>query len=123
MASGRLISVVDDDQSVRESLPDLLRALGFRAHAFASAEEFLTSKLLDETHMLVLDVAMPRLSGPALQQELARRGRRIPVVFLTAQRDDDLRRELIAAGAADVLFKPATETELLEAVMAALRPP
>jgi len=116
----RLIAVVDDDESTRESLPDLLRELGFSAQAFASGEEFLASALLGQTRVLLLDVAMPSMSGPALQRELTRRGHTIPIVFITAQPDDALRRRLIQAGAVAVLFKPFTEPVLLGAVTAAL---
>ena len=120
MASRSLISVVDDDESVRESLPDLLRELGFNAEAFSSAEDFLASALLRQTRLLLLDVAMPSMSGPALQQELTRRGHMIPIVFITAQQDESTRRQLLESGAVDVLYKPFAESALLEAVMAAL---
>src|SRR5688572_16923111 len=123
MASRWLVSVVDDDESVRESLPDLLRELGFSAQAFASAEDFLASELLDQTRLLVLDIAMPCMNGPALQQELARRPGRIPIVFITAQPDARLRRQLLEAGAVDVLYKPFTEAALLGAVTTALQSP
>jgi FixJ family two-component response regulator len=121
MAIGPLVSVVDDDESVRESLPDLLKELGFSVQAFASAEAFLASKYLDETRCLLLDIAMPGMSGPALQQELACRQRRIPIVFITANADDNLRPRLLEKGAVDCLFKPFTESALLEAVTTALR--
>jgi FixJ family two-component response regulator len=114
------ISVVDDDVSVRESLPELLRELGFRACALASAEEFLASTMLDQTRMLVVDVVMPGMGGPELQRELARRQITIPIVFITAQPDDGLRRRLMETGAVDVLFKPFTESALLRAVTAAM---
>lgn len=119
----RLISVVDDDESMRESLPDLLRQLGFSAQAFASGERFLASALRSQTRVLLLDVAMPNMSGPALQQELAGRGGRIPIVFITAQPDEALRRRLLEAGAVAVLFKPFTESALMEAISAALGTP
>ncbi len=121
MAARWLVAVVDDDESVRESLPDLLREFGFNVEAFASAEDFLGSAVLDQTRLLVLDIAMPRMTGPALQQELARRQRRIPIVFITAQPHETLRRQLLEAGAIDVLFKPFSETALLNAVTAAVR--
>ena len=121
MAPGRLVSVVDDDESVRESLPDLLRELGFSAHAFASAEEFLASALLGQTRALVLDVALPHMSGPALQRELAHRGITIPIVFITAQQDDGIRQQLLAAGAVDVLIKPFSDSALFESLTVALR--
>jgi FixJ family two-component response regulator len=119
--SRSLVSIVDDDESVRESLPDLLSEFGFAARAFASAEEFLASDLLDQTKCLVLDVAMPGMSGPALQQELSRRRRRIPIVFITAHGDENIRPKVLEAGAIECLFKPFSETALLDAVTAALR--
>ncbi len=121
MDSRALISVVDDDQSVRESLPLLLRACGFAAHAFSSGEEFLTSNVLDQTRCLILDIAMPGMTGLDLQQELARRQREIPIVFITATRDDSLRPEALKRGAVDCLLKPFSKTALLSAVNAALR--
>jgi len=116
-----LISVVDDDESVRESLPDLLRELGFDVQAFSSAEEFLASDHLSQTKCLVLDVAMPGMTGPDLQQELARRRQEIPIVFITAHRDEITRPRLLARGAVECLFKPFSETALLDALNAALR--
>jgi FixJ family two-component response regulator len=116
-----LVSVVDDDESVRESLPDLLREFGFAARAFASAEEFLASDCIGDTDCLILDIAMPGMSGPALQIELSRRERAIPIVFITANRDESIRPRLLEAGAVDCLFKPFSETALLEALGVALR--
>jgi FixJ family two-component response regulator len=116
-----LISVVDDDESVRESLPDLLKEFGFAAQAFSSAEEFLTSNYLHDTKCLILDVAMPGLSGPDLQRELARRRREIPIVFITAHRDETVRPRLIKQGAVECLFKPFSDSDLLEALNSALR--
>jgi FixJ family two-component response regulator len=115
-----LVSVVDDDESMRESLPDLLGELGFTAEAFASAEEFLASDHVGRTRCLVLDVAMPSMSGPELQDELTRRGRVIPIVFITAQQDESIRSRVVAAGAVACLFKPFSDTALLGAVNAAL---
>ena len=115
-----LVSIVDDDESVRESLPDLLRELGFDAETFASAEEFLASDQVRRTRCLVLDVAMPRMSGPELQEELARRGRAIPIVFITGQQDESIRRRVLAAGAVACLSKPFSDTALRDAVIAAL---
>jgi FixJ family two-component response regulator len=114
------MSVVDDDQSIRESLPDLLKEFGFEARAFSSAEEFLASDCLAETRCLILDVAMPGMTGPELQRELKRRGEEIPIVFITGQKDDRVRPQLIEEGAADCLFKPFSDTALLAAVNAAL---
>jgi FixJ family two-component response regulator len=119
--SRSLVSVVDDDESVRESLPDLLREFGFAARAFASAEEFLASDCVAHTNCLILDIAMPGMGGPALQRELSRRQWAIPIVFITANRDDSIRPRLLEAGAVDCLFKPFSETALLEALSVALR--
>jgi FixJ family two-component response regulator len=116
-----LISVVDDDESVRESLPDLLREFGFEAQTFSSAEEFLASEIVAETNCLVLDVAMPGMTGPDLQRELKLREQSIPIVFITGQQDATTRPHLIAEGAVDCLFKPFEPTDLLEALNAALR--
>jgi FixJ family two-component response regulator len=115
------VSVVDDDESVRESLPDLLREFGFAAEAFSSAEAFLASDVVRETSCLLLDVAMPGMSGPELQQELIRRRRDIPIVFITAGGDASVRPRLLADGAVECLFKPLSETALLDALNAALR--
>ena len=120
-SKGSLVSVVDDDESVRESLPDLLRQLGFAAQAFSSAEAFLASEVVSETSCLILDVAMPGMSGPDLQQELMRRRQEIPIVFITANGDRALRPRLLAQGAVECLFKPFSETALLDALNAALR--
>jgi len=121
MQKPSLISVVDDSDSVRESLPDLLRHVGFEVQAFASAEEFLAANAVDATSCLVLDVGLPGMSGPDLQQELIRQGRVVPIVFITAQGDASLRPRLVARGAAACLFKPFTDTALIDAVTAALR--
>jgi FixJ family two-component response regulator len=119
--SNPMVSVVDDSDSVRESLPDLLRQVGYDVEAFASAEEFLTSDAPGATKCLILDVGLPGMSGPDLQQELRHRGSTIPIVFITALGEDgSLRQRLIANGAAAVLFKPFTDTTLLDAVKAAL---
>jgi len=117
---GPLVSVVDDDESVRESLPDLLRELGFAAQAFPSAEEFLVSDDVDRTKCLILDVAMPGMTGPDLQLELQRRGQKLPIIFITANEDDTIRPRLIAQGAVECLFKPFSDTDLLRALHAAL---
>jgi FixJ family two-component response regulator len=113
--------VVDDDESVRESLPDLLKEFGFEAQTFSSAEEFLASESVGDTSCLVLDVSMPGMTGPDLQRELTRRDQSIPIVFITARRDDAVRPRLIAAGAVDCLFKPFEPTDLLQALNTALR--
>src|SRR5579871_1881169 len=115
-----LVSVVDDDESVRESLPDLLREFGFAAQAFSSAEEFLASSCLDQTRCLILDVAMPGMTGLGLQEELIRRHQEIPIVFITATQLESVRPQVLSQGASDCLFKPFSETALLQAVTAAL---
>jgi FixJ family two-component response regulator len=121
MAKGSLVSVVDDDESVRESLPDLLRQFGFAAQAFSSAEAFLASEVVSETSCLILDVAMPGMSGPDLQEELIRRQQGIPIVFITANGDKTVRPRLLAQGAVECLVKPFSEAALLDALNAALR--
>ena len=121
MRERSLVSVVDDDESVRESLPDLLAQLGFVAQAFSSAEAFLASDVVTETSCLLLDVAMPGMSGPELQEELLRRRYAIPIVFVTATGDRTVRPRVIAQGAVECLFKPFSETALLDAINAALR--
>jgi FixJ family two-component response regulator len=116
-----LVSVVDDDDSVRESLPDLLMEFGFDVQAFSSAEEFLTSDCVGRTRCLILDIAMPGMSGPDLQRELTLRGQEIPIVFITARADEGVRPRALELGAVECLFKPFSETALLEALNAALR--
>jgi FixJ family two-component response regulator len=121
MGKPSLVSVVDDDESVRESLPDLLRQFGFAAQSFSSAEAFLASDVVNETSCLLLDIAMPGMSGPELQQELLRRRQEIPIVFITANGDKTIRSRLLAQGAVECLFKPFSEAALLDALNAALR--
>jgi FixJ family two-component response regulator len=116
-----LVSVVDDDDSIRESLPDLLRVLGFSAQTYSSAEEFLASDCIDQTDCLILDIAMPGMTGPELQRELTMRCLRIPIIFITAQRDEALRPRLINLGAVECLLKPFSEADLLEALNASFR--
>ena len=113
-----LVSIVDDDESVRESLPDLLRQFGFAAEAFSSAEAFLASDLLNETCCLILDVAMPGMSGPDLQRELKLRQKHIPIIFITASGDRSVRSRLLADGGVECLFKPFSDTALLDALTA-----
>jgi FixJ family two-component response regulator len=117
-----LVSVVDDDESLRDSLPDLVRVLGYSAQAFSSAEAFLASDYVDETRCLILDVAMPGMTGPDLQRELSRRRREIPIIFITASTDKTVRSRLLDQGAVECLFKPFSDTALLEAVNSALYP-
>ena len=121
MVTRPLITVVDDDESVRESLPDLLKEFGFEAQTFSSAEEFLESESIAGTRCLVLDVAMPGMTGPDLQRELKNRDQSIPIVFITGQRDEAIRPRLIAQGAVDCLFKPFEPNDLLQALNTALQ--
>lgn len=120
MGTSRLVSVVDDDESVRESLPDFLRQVGFAAAAFPSAEAFLASDVVSTTSCLLLDIAMPGMSGPELQQELIRRRQAIPIVYITAHGDSTIRPHLLARGAVECLSKPFSEAALLDALHAAL---
>ena len=124
MTSRPLVSVIDDDQSIRESLPDLIRELGFDAVAFASAEAFLASEAVVRSRCLVVDIAMPGMTGFDLQNELMRRSIRIPIVFITAREDEAVRARARAAqglGAVDCLTKPFSEAALVEALDAALQ--
>jgi FixJ family two-component response regulator len=116
-----LVSVVDDDESVRESLPFLLEELGYAPRAFSSAEEFLASDVVSQTACLILDVMMPGMTGPELQTELKLRGHDIPIVFITANRDNSLRRGVLAQGAVECLHKPFSDTALCNALQSALR--
>jgi FixJ family two-component response regulator len=120
MARRPLVALVDDDDSVRESLPDLLRELGYTVSAFASAEDFLASNSLPTTRCLILDVAMPGLSGPDLHLELISRGHSIPTIFITARTDESLRHKLLRQGAVACLFKPFSDPALRAALDAAL---
>jgi FixJ family two-component response regulator len=121
MVNCLLVSVVDDDESVRESLPDLLKMFGFAVQAFPSAEEFLRSDYVGQTRCLILDVALPGMSGPDLQRELTLRQQALPIVFITAHEDDTVRSRLLERGAVECLFKPFSDTALLEALKAAVQ--
>jgi FixJ family two-component response regulator len=121
MTATALVSIVDDDESVRESLPDLLKEFGFAVQSFASAEEFLASGHVDATRCLVLDIAMPGMSGPDLQRELTRRNQPIPIVFITANEDSSECARVMDAGAVSCLIKPFSETALLRAVTKAIQ--
>jgi FixJ family two-component response regulator len=116
-----LVSIVDDDESVRESLPDLLKEFGFASQTFSSAEEFLVSDGIARTQCLILDVAMPGMRGPELQGELNRRKIKIPVIFITGQRDEMLVSRLIEQGAIACLIKPFSDAAMLEALNSALK--
>jgi len=115
-----LIALVDDDDSLRNSLDDLLRSVGFRAHGFSSAEAFLNSPQVHETACLILDVRLPGMNGLALQRQIVAANWRIPIIFVTAYADDDARARALAAGAVAFLYKPCREEDLLNAIEAAL---
>jgi len=121
MITRSLVSVVDDDESVRESLPDLLREFGYAARTFSSAEEFLASDCVDQTRCLMLDIGLPGMTGPDLQRELKLRRQQIPIVFITAHRDEAIRTRVLEEGAVECLFKPFSDTAVLEALNAALQ--
>ncbi|OSJ35004.1 MULTISPECIES: response regulator transcription factor [Bradyrhizobium] len=121
MTGRLLVSIVDDDESVRESLPDLLKEFGFAVEAFSSAEEFLASDHLGRTSCLILDMAMPGMSGPDLQRELRLRRQDIPIVFITGHGDETARPRALAEGAAECLLKPFSDASLRGALDIALR--
>jgi len=116
-----LISIVDDDESIRESLPGLISEFGFAVQTFPSAGEFLASDHLGKTACLILDVAMPGMTGPDLQRELAIQGKKIPIIFITAHRDESVRLRLIEQGAVECLYKPFSDKGLLAALNLALQ--
>jgi FixJ family two-component response regulator len=115
-----LVVVVDDDESVRESLPDLLKEFGFSVLAFASGQEFLKSSGIDRASCLVLDVAMPGMTGPDVHDELKRRGLEIPVIFITGLKDESIRKRALQQGAVDTLSKPFSDTSLRDALSRAI---
>jgi FixJ family two-component response regulator len=115
-----LISIVDDDESVREATTSLLKSNGFRAEVFASAEDFLASRYLDETRCLILDVQMPGMNGLELQRRLASENRSIPIIFISAHDNQEVRKQATRSGAIDFLPKPFSEDALLRAIRAAL---
>jgi len=115
-----LIAIVDDDDSLRNSLDDLLRSVGFRSHGFSSAEAFLRSQHVHETACLILDVRLPGMNGLDLQRQIVAANWRIPIIFVTAYADDDARARALAAGAVAFLYKPCREEDLLNAIEAAL---
>lgn len=123
MTAHPLICVVDDDVSVRESLPDLLREFGFAVEAFSSAAPFLASDCVTTADCLILDVMMPNMSGFDLQREVKRRGRDVPIIFITARVDENTRLRALAEGAVDCLVKPFSQAALLEAIYRALPQP
>jgi FixJ family two-component response regulator len=111
-----LVCVVDDDESIREALPDLLNEFGYSVRPFSSALEFLASDAVDEARCLLLDISMPDMTGIELQAELKRQDKRIPIIFISATQDEALRARVIELGAEACLTKPFTDTALLEAL-------
>jgi FixJ family two-component response regulator len=120
MSEFPLISIVDDDDSLRNSLNNLIRSVGFAVQGFSSAEAFLRSNQLHDTACLILDVRMPGMSGLDLQRQLMAADCQIPIVFITSHGDDDARSRALAAGAVEFLYKPFREEALLNAIHTAL---
>ena len=121
MTERPLISIVDDDESVREALQGLIRSVGYTVQVFASSEEFLSSEHLHDTDCLMLDVRMPGMRGPELQRWLVENGHKIPIVFITAHAEDrEIRSRALRDGAVDYLFKPLSEEAVLHAIEQAL---
>ena len=116
MATPSIISVVEDDASVRASMNILLRSLGYVVHTFESAEEFLASDCVEATRCLILDISMPGMTGPDLQVELAISGHEIPIIFITAEGDEIVRARVLELGAMECLFKPFSDTALIAAL-------
>jgi FixJ family two-component response regulator len=121
MYRNSFISVVDDDEFIRESLEGLMKSVGFDAATFPSAEAFLRSDAIERTGCLILDIRLGGMSGPKLRRKLIDAGRAIPTIFITAHGDESIRTRMVADGAVDCLLKPFTEEDLLAAVQRALR--
>ncbi len=121
MRDAAVVVIVEDDESVRESLPDLLEQFGYAARAFVSAEEFLASDALSAAQCLILDIALPGMSGPDLQRELIRRGLSIPTIFMTGGPHSSIPPDLLRQGAIACLLKPFSEQDLRNALDMALR--
>ena len=116
----QLISIVDDDDALRNSLDDLIRSIGFRTQGFPSAEAFLSSDQACDTACLILDVRMPGMNGLDLQRQMVAANWRIPIIFITSHADNGARARALEAGAVAFLYKPFREEELLTAIDAAL---
>jgi FixJ family two-component response regulator len=121
MSAASLISIVDDDDSLRNSLNNLIRSVGFGVQGFSSAEAFLSSNQLHDTACLILDVRMPGMSGLDLQRQLVATNCGIPIIFITSHGDDNARTRALEAGAVDFLYKPFREEALLNAIYKALK--
>ena len=115
-----MVAIVDDDESVRSALQGLIRVLGVPALAFASAEEFLDSGEQQHTACLIADIQLPGISGLELQSRLNTNHRRIPIIFITAHGDEDMRMQALRAGAVEFLMKPLDSKALLQRVRVAL---
>ena len=122
MPDNPLISIVDDDESVREAIESLIKSVGLGAQVFASSEDFLSSDRIEETSCLILDMRMPGMSGLELQRRLSADGYGIPIIFISAHSDDQIRAQALGAGAVDFLFKPFSDQALVDAVQVALGP-
>jgi FixJ family two-component response regulator len=120
-ANGRIVAVIDDDESVRTALKELLRAVGLSARAFSSAEDFLKSGQQQHTGCLIADIRMPGMSGLELQAQLNAERCRIPTIFITAHGDEKMRMQALRAGAVEFLAKPFDDEALLERVQTALQ--
>lgn len=118
--SSQLVAIVDDDRSVQNAVKDLMESAGLSARCFGSAEEFLEWEHRNQTASLVSDIRMPGLSGLDLQAKLKAEGSRIPIIFITARGDEEMRMQAMKAGAIDFLSKPFDDEVLLERVTAAL---
>ena len=116
-----MISIIDDDESVREALQGLMRSVGFAVNVFASAEEFLDSDRLHDTDCLILDVRLPGMNGLELQRQLAISHSEIPIIFITSYEDDEVRARALNAGAVDYFLKPFDDEDLLDAIEEALK--
>ena len=116
-----LITIVDDDNSMREAVTSLIRSIGFKAETFASSEEFVQCNHLREIACLILDVKMPGRSGLELQRQLSNANYNIPIVFITGRGDDRTREQALNAGAVEFLYKPFSEEALLKAINSALK--
>jgi FixJ family two-component response regulator len=121
LAQVPVISIIDDDASVREAMQRLLRALGYVAHAFASADEFLRSSQVSDNSCLITDIKMPGMSGVELQRQLQIRGRQVPIIFITSVADENIRRQALKAGAVCFLTKPCEIQTLIKHLDDALR--
>lgn len=122
MSGNPVISIVDDDESVREAIESLIKSVGLGARVFASAEDFLSANHIEDSSCLILDMRMPGMSGLELQRRLASDGYQIPIIFISAHSDDQTRAQALRAGAVDFLFKPFSEQALVDAVHTALGP-